>query len=332
MRAVLRASCVAIATAHAAAAGAPAEPPRVSMRADHMVLDAALAGPHLLAGTQSGRVERFAWREGRALGALLALPPPGEGLLPPTIRCVAVSPSGKRVAVAASDSRLRLVELDGAGAARTVREVPSGDAVACRFVGEDRVVSGSLAGEVALVSFADGSPLLRRHLEYAPVQAIAVEPRGRHVAVAFAASAIHVLGSDDLDRRAALVGHRDTVFALAWPEDSALYSGSQDKRLLAWDLALPEPAFRELSRADGYVTAVAAHPGSGRIAFAMGDGRIGSILAKPAKGAVERVLEGHSAPVQVLLFADRGRHLISAGNDARVLVWDLEGRGPGGTP
>jgi WD40 repeat protein len=302
------------------------------MRADHMVLDAALAGPRLLAATQSGRVERFDWRAGRALAPLLVLSAPGEGLLPPTIRSVSVSPSGRRVAIAASDALLRLLELDPDGEAGKVREVPSGDAVASRFLGEDRVATGSLAGEVALVSFADGRTILRRHAEYAPVHALAPAPDLRRLAVAFASSAIRILGSDDLAPSAALVGHRDTVFALAWPADSVLYSGSQDKRLLAWDLRPGAPAFRELARADGYVTAVAGHAQSGQVAFATGQGRVGVIRAADGDGAVERVFEGHSAPVQVLVFADAGRRLISTGNDARVFVWDLERPRSGGSP
>ena len=41
----------------------------------------------------------------------------------------------------------------------------------------------------------------------------------------------------------------------------------------------------------------------------------------------QRRLAGHTAPIQVLAFADGGRRLVSAGNDARILVWDVA---PGG--
>jgi len=327
----LAATVVAATAAHAAGDAAPRPAaPVVALRAHHMVLDAAVAGPWLLAATHSGRVERFAWREGRAIAPLLVLPPAGEGLLAPTIRSVAASPSGRRVAIAASDGLLRLLELDPAGEPRARREVASGDAVACRFVGEERVATGTLGGEVALVAFADGRTLRRRHVEWAPVQAIAVDPGAARLAVAFQSSAVRILGSEDLEPRALLVGHRDAVFALAWPTASSLYSGSQDKRLLAWDPRSAEPPFRELQRADGYVTALAADAASGRVAYATGEGRIGVFRAMDAFGRVERVLEGHSAPVQAMAFADSGRRLISAGNDARVLVWDLGSDAAGG--
>ncbi len=240
-----------------------------------------------------------------------------------------VSPSGRRVAVAGSDSLRRLRELADAGEPRITRVVPSGDAIVCRFLGDDRVATGSLAGDVAIVSFADGRTSVGRHAEYAPVHAIAPAPDGSRLVVACASSAIRVLGSENLEPRATLVGHRDAVFALAWPADSRLYSGSQDRSLFAWDLGAREPAFRELERADGYVTAVAADAQTGRVAYAMGDGRIGVIRAAEGRGPMERVLEGHSAPVQALLFADERRRLISTGNDACVLVWDLERHAPG---
>lgn len=323
IRAIAGALFVAM-LAHGASGDPPPAAPRISLRADHMVLDAAVAGSQLLVGTQSGRVERFDWRRGRALAPLLVLPAPGAGLLPPTIRSLSISPSGRRVAIAASSSILHLLEIDEAGEPRSQREIASADAVVCRFVGEDRIATGTLAGEVALVAFADGSTVLRRHVEWAPVHAIAVDPSGQRLAVAFASSAIRMLRARDLEPLATLVGHRDAVFALSWPTGSLLYSGSQDKRLLAWDLSAAEPAFRELQHAAGYVTAVAASPHGDDVVFATGEGRIGVIRAVHEHMSVESVLEGHSAPVQALLFVDAGQRLISAGNDARVLVWDLE--------
>ena len=45
---------------------APSPVPQVAMRADHMVLDAALRGTSVLVAIQSGRVESFDWLAGRS--------------------------------------------------------------------------------------------------------------------------------------------------------------------------------------------------------------------------------------------------------------------------
>ena len=57
------------------------------------------------------------------------------------------------------------------------------------------------------------------------------------------------------------------------------------------------------------------------------DGPTIGILSLPDGRVVGR-LAGHSAPVQVLAFVDEGRRLISAGNDARVMVWDVSSSAP----
>jgi WD40 repeat protein len=41
---------------------------------------------------------------------------------------------------------------------------------------------------------------------------------------------------------------------------------------------------------------------------------------------VSALLAGHTAPVQVLAFVQQGSRLISSGNDARVLVWEVPAR------
>jgi WD40 repeat protein len=47
---------------------------------------------------------------------------------------------------------------------------------------------------------------------------------------------------------------------------------------------------------------------------------------------VSALLAGHTAPVQVLAFVQEGRRLISRGNDARVLVWEVSAHPEGGSP
>ena len=290
------------------------------LRADHMVLDGALRGPLLLAATQSGRVDAFDWQKRRALVPWLAIEA-GEAELPPTVRCVAVSPSGARVAAAASDDRLRVWSFGAGGRAGQPRQLELARATACRFLDDEQLIVGHLTGEVSLLDVTSGQERFRRQLEYDPVYALAPSPDGKLVAVGFRSSRVQLLDSATGATTRVLRGSRDSVYGLAWLDARRLAAAGKDKRLLLWDLEGHEP--RVLYQGDRYITALAADPPRGRLAFTLEGERVGVIDA--ASGHVTHVLEGHTAPVQVLLFADQGRSLLSAGNDARVLIWDVSG-------
>lgn len=301
--------------------------PLVALRADHMVLDVAVLGERVLVATQSGRIEAHDWREGRRLPDLLALDPEPGRDLPPTVSCVTVSPTARRVAAASSDEKLWLFELDAQGAVLGRRILSSGPVVACRFLDEGRLVLGDLRGELTLLDWSDGEELFRRQLDYDPVYAIAVSPGGSRVAVGLRSSRVHVLDAESGRAVRLLEGHKDSVFAVGWAGDDLLVSGSKDKRVLAWDLAADPPRPRILYQGDHYITALAID--GDRLALTLGAHQIGLLGIRD--GRIRRGMAAHTAPVQRFAFLDGGRRLLSAGNDARVLVWDV-GEDEGGAP
>jgi WD40 repeat protein len=290
-----------------------------------MVRDVAVVGSLVLVATQSGRVDVFDWREGRARPPLLEVSPAQGQALAPTIRSVAVSPERRRAAVAASDGRLRLYALDEGGNATPLASVEAGDVTVCRFLDEERLLLGTLSGElVGLRTGADATQIeetFRRQLEYDPVHAIEPGPKGDVVAVAFRSSRVQLVRPVSGETFRVLRGHRDAVYALAWLGADRLASAGKDKRVLVWELVGPEVEPRVLHRADRYVTALAFDPDAKRMAIAVEGETIG--LMNVADGHVEQRLGTHTAPVQALVFLDQGRRLLSAGNDARILVWDL---------
>jgi WD40 repeat protein len=296
-------------------------------RADHMVLDAAVRGSQLLAGTQSGRVDVFDWREGKTQPPLLGTPPAEDRAFAPTVPSVAVSPSGSLCAVISSDGKLRVFRFDADAAGEPFFRTERIGLLIARFLNEDKLLVGDLRGELELIDLATGSPLYRRQLEYDPIYALAPSPDGRRVAVAFRSSRIQIVASDGGETLLALDGHRDSVFGLAWLNDGQLASAGKDKHLLLWDLRQSHPAPRVLYAGDHYITALAAEPGAALLALPLEDHQVG--LLRIADGRIVQRLSGHTAPVHVLLFADGGSTLISAGNDARVLVWNLAGKSAG---
>jgi WD40 repeat protein len=294
--------------------------PHLELRADHMVVDAALQGSRVLAGTQSGRVDVFDWRTGEALGPLLALQPQQGQAFAPTIRCVTVSPSGDTCAVGASDAAVRVLDLRPAAAPRLRQTLAVTDPTACRFLDERRLLLGNMRGELALLELETGREIFRRQLEYDPVYALALSPDGARLAVALRSSRLHIVEPESGAALQRLAGHRDSVYALSWLGPRRLASAGKDKTILVWDLDAAAPQPRELYRGDRYVTALAAGPGARRLAFSMEGSKVGVLSV--TDGHIARVFESHTAPVQVLLFAAPDR-LVSAGNDARIMVWDL---------
>ncbi len=277
-----------------------------------MVLAVATLGPELLAGTQSGTVERFDRDTGAALPPLLALDaPPGQPFAP-TVRALAVSPTERRCAVASSDDLVRIVDPTGA----VIHTLPEVGVQAVAFLDDDELLLGNLRGELVRTAL-DGRQRYRHQLEYDPVYALALDPDTSRVALGFRSSRVHVRTLADGGPEQVLVGHLDSVYGLAWLGSRQLVTASKDKRLLRWTLPEPEPEI--LYRGDHYVTAVGTTPGL--VAFAAADHRIR--LVEATTGQLVAELPGHTAPIQVLTFLDGGQTLVSAGNDAQVLIWDL---------
>jgi WD40 repeat protein len=323
MAAVLFAALVSTTAARnsSGAVEAKALDPLFSFRADHMILDLVSHGSQLLVGTQSGRVEVFDWRKGTALPALLVTKPMGDDAFAPTIRSIAVSPSGRRCAVLSSDGRLRVFALaSGVPVLEQESERPSPMVV--RFLDEDRLLLGNMRGELSLLDLVSGHERYRRQLEYDPIFDLGLSPDRSLLAVALRSSRIHVVDPVTGETRKILKGHRDSVFGVVWLGDRELASGGKDKHLLVWDLLQQEPLPRVLYRGDHYITALGADRTHTLLALPLEDHRVG--LLDWTDGRITRQLDGHTAPLQALLFVDDGRTLISAGRDARIFVWRLE--------
>ncbi len=297
--------------------------PAREIRADHMVLSVAVSEDVLVAGTQSGLAQSWSWRTGQPGPDLLALharEATGETTFPPSIRDVAVAPSGQYVAIASSDDRVRFRPLVADA------ELPSGfggfPCLQLEFAEDSLLFTGDMRGDVAARDLRRGEEQWRHQLDYAPVADLALSPDGNTLAVCFSSSLIRLIDPATGETRRTLRGHRDSLFSLAWLDDETLISGSKDKRAFRWDISDPGSTPTVLWEGDSYVTALAAHPATKRVAVVLDEYSVG--VFSPATSSAPRELRGHTAPVQAIRFLDRGRFLVTAGNDSRVLIWNLE--------
>jgi WD40 repeat protein len=292
-----------------------------SFRAQHMVLDVAIDAERLFAGTQSGQVAVYDWREGATLEPLFETQRREGQAFAPTVRSVAVSPSGAQCAVVSSDGKLRVFNAEGPAAREPLFVHERAGLLLVRFVEERLVLLGDMRGELALLDLDRRTERYRRQLEYDPVFVLAPSPDRTRVAVGFRSSRIQIVAIESGETLQVLHGHRDSVYGLVWLDDSRLASAGKDKQLLTWNLERPTAAPRVLYAGDHYITALAVDSRAGRLALPLEEHRVG--LIRVSDGEVTHRFEGHTAPVQVLAFADDGDRLISAGNDARIFVWNV---------
>ncbi|MBW2422499.1 MAG: PQQ-binding-like beta-propeller repeat protein, partial [Deltaproteobacteria bacterium] len=314
-----------------AAAGVAAEGGTVeriqAFRAEHMVLDVVSRGSLILAGTQSGEVDVFDWRQGRKLEVLMATEVSEGQKFAPTVQSVAVSPSERLCAVITSDGKLRVLRLEEVAESGGLKGEPvftleRPGLMVARFVGEGQVLVGDMRGELALVDLAERRELYRRQLEYDPIYEMVISPDAERAALGFRSSRVRIVDPQSGEVLQVLKGHRDAVYGVAWLGDDRLATAGKDKHLYVWDLRQADPAPKTLYAGDDYITALGSDPAGGRLALTVDDNDVA--LYDLADGRISHRMEGHSAPVQSLVFFEGGSRLVSAGNDARIHVWALD--------
>jgi WD40 repeat protein len=212
------------------------------------------------------------------------------------VRCLALSPDGKRLAGGGEDGAVHLWEVDTGRPLMTDEQPvqlkghtdwvlaltfrPDGKLLASS--GHDgTVVLWDVAGRKKQLDFAARPPAPpNTPTEPAPtVASVAFSPDGKLLAVGNAAAQIHLFGVADGKFVRTLAGHTSTVTGLAFHSGGAvLVSASKDRTLRLWN---------------------------------------------PANGQMLKALEGHTAWVQGVTFLAQGTRLASVGADQTVRLWDL---------
>ncbi|MCI0395810.1 MAG: NB-ARC domain-containing protein [Chloroflexi bacterium] len=154
---------------------------------------------------------------------------------------------------------------------------------------------------------------------FAGVDAIALSPDGRYLAVA-TGRRIHVWRLLNHELYTILEGHEDLVWAVAFaPDGVTLFSGSADQTVRAWDFH-QGTAEKILRAHTHWVWSVVVSPDGLVAASAGADQAICTWDAQT--GQLLNVLRGHAGPVRSLAFSPDGRVLASASHDQTVRLWD----------
>jgi WD40 repeat protein len=262
--------------------------------------------PDVLRG-HAGPVLALAWGDGPLVSAgadrklvlwdVAAGRPADSRALPATVRALALSPDGKRLATGGDDGLVRLWDVaagkltPAAGAAPLKGHT---DWLLCLAFSPDGklLASGGYDGTVRVWDLAAGkaravparapAPAKAPAADLPAVTALAFGPDGKSLAVGCGNAQLLLFNPADGKFVRALAGHASAVTGLAFhPSGTVLASAAKDRTLRLWSVANGQPF---------------------------------------------KALEGHTAWVQGVAFVAHGTRLASAGADGTVRLWELTGK------
>ena len=213
---------------------------------------------------------------------------------PATVRALALSPDGKRLAGGCDDGIVRLWDVSAGKLTPAAELKGHTDWLLCLAFSPDgqRLASGGYDGSVRVWDVASGKALAVPARAPAPanapaaelpaVTALAFSPDGKALAVGCGNAQLLLFSAADGKFIRALAGHTSAITGLTFhPSGTLLASASKDRTLRLWSAA---------------------------------------------NGQALKVLEGHAAWVQGVAFVARGTRLASAGADGTLRLWELTGK------
>ncbi|RZK10391.1 MAG: WD40 repeat domain-containing protein [Flavobacterium sp.] len=189
-------------------------------------------------------------------------------------------------------------------------------------------------GSVAVWSLEDYSEIYRFQVAYDTVRCIAISPDETEIAFGCKDHQIRIYNLADYSLKQALEGHSLPVTSLAYhPKGRYLISGSRDAQLKIWDC----------SQRDAYGTNyelvqtipahmftiynIVFHPTLPYFATSSQDKSIKLWDAENFKLYKILNLEkgefGHTHSINKIIWSKDGKHLISTGDDRKVMVWEM---------
>jgi WD40 repeat protein len=243
------------------------------------------------------------------------------------IDAFAISPDGKRLAIASNDSSTSLFDT----AARKIlwrmagrRIQPGGRGVVC-FSPDGSRIFFPFAGRALGTGDARTGKMLRITApgRITAFTALDCSPDGKSVAVGGSKGQTVILDAASGRQTASLKQHKGAVRDVAFsPDNKLLASCDETGNIRIWEWSRGRE-LHNLAGHRGAVHALAFSPDGKSLASAGADG---TVRLWDVTSGKSRELKGHKGPVRTLAFRPDGKELATGGDDETVRVWELRSR------
>lgn len=182
-------------------------------------------------------------------------------------------------------------------------------------------------GSVAVWSLKDFTEIYRFQVAYDTVRCIAISPDETEIAFGCKDHLIQIYNLADYSLKQTLEGHSLPVTSLAYhPAAKYLISGSRDAQLKIWNL--PNYELAQTIPAHLFtIYNIVFHPTLPYFATSSQDKSIKLWDAENFKLYkilnLKKVGTGHTHSVNKIIWSNDGKHLISTGDDRKVMIWEL---------
>ncbi|RMG24897.1 MAG: hypothetical protein D6724_05150 [Armatimonadetes bacterium] len=233
---------------------------------------------------------------------------------------IAVSKSGRRVAIGTFDNRVRLLRArDG----ETLTEIllPGGSIESLRWVGKDRIVAAGASEKMYGAWEICGEEAVRlkgRRAEW--VSHLDISPKGDRLALGSVHRTLMVVATHSGEPLYVRRRHRDAITAVRYAHDGKLIAtGSNDHHVILWDAQTGY----ELGVFGPFPTSITNVAFSGDdTLLAVGLVDHGIRVLRIHDGTVIAAFRPHDKPLEQLRFHPKAQVLASASRDGRVRLWD----------
>lgn len=235
-----------------------------------------------------------------------------------TVRHVAWSPDGSRLATASRDGTARVFD---ARSGRSVL-VLSSDGSMVESVAwspdSSRVATAGRERVIRIWDASSGDPVRLLTGMTDVGRQVAWSPDGEHIAATSKDGVVRVWEVDADTPVRELRGHRDDVWGVGWsPDSTRLASASHDQTVIIWNLATGTEVTRLTGHSD-FVEGVAWSPDGRSVATGSGDHT--ARIWDAESGELRLLLRGHTDYAWNLAWSPDGRMLASASSDRTVRV------------
>lgn len=192
---------------------------------------------------------------------------------------------------------------------------------------KNELLSTGEDGTVAVWSLSDFKEIYRFQVAKDTVRAIAISPDETEVAFACKDSLIRIYNLADYSLKQTLEGHTLPVTSLAYqPNGEYLISGGRDAQLRIWSL----PSYELKQTIPAHLFAIydiVFHPQLPYFATGSQDKSIKLWDAENFKLYkilnIDKVGIGHTHSINKTIWSKDGKHLISTGDDKKIMIWDF---------